>query len=333
MTDERVPADQPRRRKRLERDARAKRRVVLHDGDVAIFLDLYRARLLSSDQICAIFPPERRNELPYSDKYDPNEPRLNRLRDLFDGKYLDRLPYGASDEERGTYGGSQRLIYALGRDGASALRRRYPNLPVRTLDNDLKALFIDHQLQISNVFTTVRVAERLGLHRGLAFWEEGHKLQDSFYTDDGGHWKESPTPAARKELVRHRVEPDAFFCLKFAGEGGKDLGLNYFLEADRSNMPHGKMATKYLAYFLWFRHRLHTEKLGISFFVVLTVCVSPERRDELRKKVAARIDPPGKATPLFWFCSERDFSSAEPERFLGPIWYTPGSDTPRGLLS
>jgi hypothetical protein len=308
--------------------------VELHADDLALFSDLARVRLLSSDQICAIFPPRRRRDTPYSPTYNPNQPRLDRLRQLYDTRYLDRVGHRGRhiyNPDSGRYGGSERLVYALGTRGAAALHARDPRQHVPDYDNDLRELFIDHELEVSNVFTTLRVAERHELIRQLAFWHCGQAITDSFWTDAGGRAVEPPAKDEPHDYRYHKVRPDAYFCLAMpsSASGGQELGRFYFLEADRSQMSHRAMRAKYAAYEAFFRLRRHTEKFRIKFFTVLTLTISPERRDELRQ-LAATLDREGAPTPLFWFCCQTDFSYHHPERFFGPIWHTPGSPASAG---
>jgi hypothetical protein len=92
--------------------------------------------------------------------------------------------------------------------------------------------------------------------------------------------------------------------------------------------------TKFKAYWRLNRSGLHCERYGCRYFVVLTVTVSPERRDNLAA-LAQGADDWQKGSPLFRFACVQDFSRAPAAagRILGPIWRTPASAVPTDLFS
>jgi hypothetical protein len=56
--------------------------------------------------------------------------------------------------------------------------------------------------------------------------------------------------------------------------------------------------------------------------IVLTVAKTAARAEALRE-TAKKTDPQGRGLNLFWFTSEDQWTSTEPERFLyEPIWVT-----------
>ena len=87
--------------------------------------------------------------------------------------------------------------------------------------------------------------------------------------------------------------------------------------ADRSTESHAKFSQKVPAY--WLGQGEYKQRLGINRFRVLTVCKSPQRRDNLAE-LTAQIDARGTGSSMFLFASEKDFTLAWPGNILQRIW-------------
>lgn len=146
---------------------------------------------------------------------------------------------------------------------------------------------------------------------------------------EGGHklavWKDTgPLGAVQFEGERLPIAPDAFFTIE-----SKEYFTHFFLEADRSTMTLERMLGKYKGYWNWRLEGGHKQKLGISNFRVLTVCVSEERAENLRR-IAKQAG--GSGSEMFWFSNEKMYDLKMPETILFPVWNTSKDDNPRSLL-
>jgi hypothetical protein len=64
---------------------------------------------------------------------------------------------------------------------------------------------------------------------------------------------------------------------------------------------------------------------------VLTVTLSPERRDNLQK-IAQAATPVKGGSSMFWFACQQDYDLNQPESILDPIWITARGEEKRSLL-
>lgn len=320
--------EQPQPRERLHRaPVSARPTPELTERDRAIFRHCHRCRLLSFDQLAAL------EGLPDGD----NQGLRRRLRDLYDAGYLDRprqqLHHAFREDRR--YAGTHPLVYALGTKGAGVVADELQDARVARLNwekknRQIKWPQIEHALMVSEVYTLFTLATRespaaatpatAGGQAGLHFWEQGEDIEHAFSTDAQKNHVPRPRPDQLPDLNRHVIAPDAFFCLTVPGsEPGSRAALYFFLECDRSTMSHARLLVKYHDYWRLNRANLHPERYGCRYFLVLTVTVSPERRDNLGA-LARQADDWQKGSPLFRFACLQDL---RPEHLFQPVWRTP----------
>ena len=115
------------------------------------------------------------------------------------------------------------------------------------------------------------------------------------------------------------VSPDAFFTIE-----DKDDWLHFFLEADRSTMPHKRFLKKTKAYWQFWAEEKHKDKFNISVFRVLTITKTEERKEGLRQQT--------RESEMFLFACQKNYNIKKPETILDPIWQSPKNDQWHHLL-
>lgn len=212
--------------------------------------------------------------------------------------------------------GSHKLIYALSPKGKAALELEHPgstqDFVTASRESQTPALL--HTLMIARFRVTLYAALRKHPTAKLLKWQQGKHL---------------------KRLVRVKgyqtpVVPDGFFSIQFSDRPAGSNTAHFFLEADRSTMPRKRFHQKLLAYQTYFETGQHTEQHQIKGFRVLTITISPERRQSLR--VVATAPDLAELATAFWFACEKDFDPFKPETILKPIWVTGKHLVPQTLL-
>ena len=92
-----------------------------------------------------------------------------------------------------------------------------------------------------------------------------------------------------------------------------------------------RFTRKLKAYAAYFREKKHEEKFGITFFRVLTVTSSGERRRNLIASAEAAEDL-RRLKKMFLFTSKENLSLARPESMFEKTWTAPGSTEPQLLF-
>jgi hypothetical protein len=229
---------------------------------------VYRYRFLRSHQILQLVTGS-------------NQKVLRRLQKLYHHGYLER-PLCQLDYFHKK--GSQHIVYGLGRRGFLYLRKTN-TLPPDSSDpsaqnHQVKRLFLDHSLMISDIMFTMEMACRKSGKVRLLIGEE---LSTGF-ARTGHHssgW--AVTGSGRKHFY---VIPDQVFALEFTETKERIL---CFLEADRGTMPvhrsrldMSSFERKFLAYESTWQRRLHLKLFGEKRVRVLAVTDSEERATHLR---------------------------------------------------
>ena len=260
----------------------------LATGDVAILSAVHEYRLI------------RREHLSLLTGRDPK--RLHRrLLKLVQNGYLaaTRLP-------------QQKHIYSIGHPGLSVLVADgiipggRPSQRLRV--HELKELFLKHEMLIVDHHVLLALAGKTSRLR-LVDWQEGRGLFDSVKVADSEGGKRLP------------VRPDAFFTIE---DTRRDEGKNhfhFFLEIDRSTMPHTAFKEKIRAYWQYREQGLHARKFGIKSFRVLTVTLTGARARNLCD-LAATLLPEG-ARKQFLFTGATAYSLENPVAIFGDIFLSP----------
>ncbi len=273
----------------MNRDVQNKRkRFLIVDGDMAVLKAVYEFRFLRREHISALTGR-------------PAKSLHRRLIGLVDSGYLlvTRLP-------------QQKHIYSLGRAGVTALvaegviKDESAFRRIRT--SELKELFLKHEMMIVDQHVVLRLAERVGDFR-LVHWEEGRELFDSvIVTDDRG-------------FTKLPFRPDAFFTIEDTRREDGNNRFHFFLEIDRSTMPHTAFREKIRAYRHYREQGRHAKKLKIKSFRVLTVTMTDARAKNLCDLAAAML--PEGARKHFLFAAADNYSLKDPNPILGEIYLSP----------
>lgn len=269
-------------------------RLRLQPRDIEIFKNLAEYRFLDSQQILALHPLKsggvRYHQL--------------RLQYLFHHSYIDRPPSQLS-----YYRVRNHMIYALGKKGAEIIYAGDPYLRGRIdwqqKNHEVKFPFLAHALMIADFRVALTKAVKQSPNMELAQWQQGKELRDTV------------SLKGRKLMV----VPDAFFTVK-----QQDKTYNFFLEADRSTMTLERIRQKIAAYWHWKEEGRHEKKFNIQRFRVLTITISEERKENIRKIAKQGIGRPG-GYPLFLFACEKNYDFKEPESILKPIWQSPADES------
>lgn len=270
-------------------------RLRIHTGDVALLRDLSEYRFLNTEQIRALHRRGLRN-------------LQRRLHDLYHAGYVDRPPQQIiSALPKG------HIVYGLGAKGAEFLfenrEERAEKLRQVKTNRETAFPYIAHALMVSQFRAALSLAcekEKAKLTR----WRQGVELKQDLKL-------KGETP----DLL-----PDAFFAI----ERG-DRRWNFFLEADRSTMTLDRFLGKLKTYWDWWREEKYKERLDISRFRVLTITVSEERKENLRR-TAKSADARRQGSNMFLFISEKDYSLKKPEAVFQPIWVSPRDEAEHSLL-
>jgi Replication-relaxation len=243
---------------------------------------------------------------------------LHRLMVLYHHGYAQRLKL--SDREP--------IVYALGNKGADELVLYY-GIDRKEIDWTQRARengerYIRHGLMVSRFRHALTLALREFPDAKLDFWEPNGaftasvEYEQAVETHDG----------LRTRQVKGAVIPDGFFALTYRGKAAY-----LFLEADRSTMSNARYAAKLAAYFHYWVTQIRggEHPSGMKGFRVLTLTLSEERKDNLRR-IAQEVNPQGRGLDLFWFACERSYQ-ARPQELLAAIWQTPLDDSSRRLFA
>jgi hypothetical protein len=210
--------------------------------------------------------------------------------------------------------GSHKMVYTLTPKGKAALELQDPNASQFFVAPSRRATTpaMLHTLMIARFRATLAaLTHNHPDHYQISQWQQGQ------------HLKSTVTVEGRKTPV----VPDGFMTIKLLSQPTGKQQTHFFLEADRSTMPLKRFKRKLLAYQTYHETSEHTRQHKIKGFRVLTITLSPERRDNLRNLAAGL----GMAS-AFYFACEKDFDPFKPETILKPIWVTGKHKDPQALL-
>ena len=223
-----------------------------------------------------------------------------RLQLLFQAGFLERPVYYSQ------YQAPSYIIYSLAKKGAELL---FPGERTTKWSKRLKPNFLKHSLLISEFRVILTLALKNKKKSKLLNWQEENLFDTVFL-----------------EGERLPISPDAFFTI----EDGDDL-LHFFLEANRSTMKDKRILDKMKAFWQWWTEEGHKKKFNISVFRVLTVTISEERKENLRK-ITKLADERRRGSEMFLFACQKDFNLEKPESILEPIWQSPKDENWHHLL-
>jgi hypothetical protein len=204
---------------------------------------------------------------------------------------------------------NQKHIYTIGTTGFQYLAHQgiipIEDVPERFRANELKPLFLNHTLFVSDIHATLLLASRAS-HLQLADWQEGKGIYDdvTFYED------------GRK--VRLPVCPDGFFTLRNTRRPEPLNRLSFALEADRSTTTRRTFDDKLRAYCNYLEQKKQERQFNVRWFRVVTITLTQARADSLR--TLARESVPDRLQKFFLFTSREYFSLDEPEYIYYEIY-------------
>jgi hypothetical protein len=257
----------------------------LTDGDVAILKEIQEYRFLRREHLALLI--------------GRNPKRLHRrLLKLVHQRYLVaiRLP-------------QQKHIYTVGPVGLSLLAERgigkHGSGGHRLRVAELKELFLKHEMLIVEHHVLLTLATRGSTFR-LIDWREGRELFDYVLVVD------------RQGFCKLPVRPDAFYTIEDTSREEGRNRFNFFLEIDRSTMPHTAFREKLRAYRHYREQGLHSKKLGIPSFRTITVTLSTARAQNLRDLARAML--PEGARKHFLFGALDSYTLQLPHAIFGEIY-------------
>jgi hypothetical protein len=204
---------------------------------------------------------------------------------------------------------NQKHIYTIGTAGFQYLAHMglipIDDVPERFRAHELKPLFLNHTLFVSDIHTTLLLASRTS-HLQLAEWQEGKGIYDdvTFYED------------GRK--VRLPVCPDGFFTLRNTSRPEPSNRLSFALEADRSTTTRRTFDDKLRAYCNYLEQKKQEKRFNVRWFRIVTITLTQARADSLRMLACESV--PDRLRKFFLFTSREHFSLDEPDSIYYEIY-------------
>jgi hypothetical protein len=225
-----------------------------------------------------------------------------RLQTLIKEKYIYRIKFSPN----------QKHIFTLDINGFFFLTQSglisIDDVPNRFRMNELKPMFLEHTLFVSDIHATLMLASRTS-YLQLSYWNEGKAIADDVTISEGGH------------NVKYPVCPDGFFIIKNTNRPEPNNRLAYALEADRSTTTRRTFNEKLKAYCAYLTQQKQLEKFDVSWFRMVTVTLTTARAESLAN--LARETVPEKMQKYFLFASREHFSLDNPTPIYEPVFMTP----------
>jgi len=274
-----------------------KKRLQITPHDAVIFRYLFQHRMLRIDHLALLTGRSY-------------EALKHRLADLAGAGYLTckKRPF-------------QKHIFALGRGAVAQLVEQgiVPKemLTDRIRHQELKDLFLDHSMMVSDFHVALTVAGRAADFK-IATWRQGEELKDHV------------TFRKRGGLETLCVWPDAFFTLEDSKTPARWHPIAFAYEAARQRQSR-RDRDKILGYLNYFQQGQHRSKYKVDTFRVVTETLTKARAKNLCTLAGEILPKP--ARKFYLFTSLEDFSPSAPETLLGTIAITPHDAHHRRLIS
>ncbi len=216
---------------------------------------------------------------------------------------------------------NQKHIYTLGIEGFKHLAHlgliHIDEVPTRFRASELKPLFLEHALFISDIHATLILATRNN-HLELTEWREGKSIYDSVTFFNG----------IKKE--RLPVCPDGFFEIRNNQREAPRNKLAFVLEADRSTTTRRTFQDKLVAYTHYLDQKRQVEFFKVGWFRVVTLTLTQARADSLANLANEIVDE--KMQKFFLFASREHFSLDQPNSIYDEIYKTPRDENLISLM-
>lgn len=233
-----------------------------------------------------------------------------RLKQLIAEKYIYRIKFPNPNHKH---------IYSIGNQGFKYLAYigaiQLADVPTRLRTNELKPLFLNHTLLVTDIHAALLLAGRSSPRR-VTDWREGKELYDSVTFYDAG----------RK--IRLPVCPDALFTVE--NYGNPKASFSFALEADRGTTTRRTFDDKITGYWRFLEQNRQIKSYGVKWFRVVTITLTQARADSLADLAEHTI--PEKLKKFFLFTSNKNFSFANPKAIYGQIFRTPKNTTDISLM-
>jgi len=235
-----------------------------------------------------------------------------RILQLIAEKYLYRIAFPNPN---------QKHIYTIGTEGFKYLAHHgiisITDVPARFRAAELKPLFLNHTLFVTDIHATLLLASRHSQLQ-LAEWREGKGIYDDVTFYENG----------RK--IRLPVCPDGFFAIANGARPAPNNRLAFALEADRSTTTRRTFNDKMRAYCQYLEQNRQEKFFGVKWFRVLTLTLTRARADSLAELAADTV--PDRLKKFFLFASRENFSLDNPAPIYEAIYRNPKNANPVSLI-
>ncbi len=202
---------------------------------------------------------------------------------------------------------NQKHIYSIGSQGFQYLayhgQINLADVPTRLRTSELKPLFLDHTLLVTEIHAALILASRESENRVVG-WREGKQLYESVTFYENG------------KKTRLPVCPDALFTIQ-----KKATPLTFALEADRGTTTRRTFDDKINAYWRFLEQNRQVKAYGVNWFRVVTITLTQARAESLADFAAGSI--PDRFKKYFLFASKEHFSGKRQERIYAEIFQSP----------
>ena len=280
----------------------------LQERDVLIVEAVHRHRVLSTEQIAALFFPTSTGTVSSS--------CLSRLRHLVRAGFLER-----GEQLQARAEGRRPFLYMMTSAGCELLQASLgyeeEDLDWKPSYNDVRWPFLAHQIAINDVYVALAQAV------GRIGWRLDRWVDDRILKQRA---PQVPLPGTG-ELVA--VVPDAYFAL--VGPGGSPT-LQFFLERDRATVTVGgagrtaSWTRRIQAYQAYFASEEIHQQYGTNRIRVLSVTTGGRRLESLKRATEA-----AGGRKRYWFTTAENVSPAQ--ILLEPDWQVAGQDGRLSLIA
>jgi hypothetical protein len=216
---------------------------------------------------------------------------------------------------------NQKHIYTIGTEGFKYLAHHgiisINDVPERFRANELKPLFLNHTIFVTDIHATLLLASRTSQLQ-LADWKEGKDIYDDVTFYEGS------------KKIRLPVCPDGFFSIANTARPDPNNRLAFALEADRSTTTRRTFNDKMKAYCQYLEQNKQEKFFGVKWFRVVTVTLTNARAESLAELAAETV--PDKLKKFFLFTSRENFSLDNPQPIYKEIYQTPKDEKTVSLV-
>lgn len=328
-----MPTATPKRRKRFKRkEGDEVPNIVLVPDDYEIFLHVLRRRLVTSEQVRALFPHRSQQKL------------TRRFSKLFDNGLLDKPEPQVSLFRRGE--GSPLHVLASTKAGVDAVNAYYhldiPYSRWARRNENLRPQSIEHMLGTSDFMVKLEVSARQYDHLTTA---------DAFgiLSEQADRRYDRPKPLAFAtsvewcgETSQRGIEPDELLRIHYRNAPEGRNMANFAVEIDRGTEtlePRGdvqrseaffrssSILKKFVIYANAWKERAMLEPFGFKTFRVLLMTTTPKHMRRAQQVATKYLPAMGMTRPGFILFSNQEVAAKHADNFLSAPWETQNGKT------